>query len=92
MEKRRTANSTNLVRDIRPGPEGADLYREISLNGGLYFFANDGIHGVELWKTDGTTAGTIMLNDGVSGIEGTYPRSLANVNGVLFFNTFENQL
>jgi ELWxxDGT repeat protein len=32
-------------------------------NNKLYFQADDGIHGFELWQTDGTTAGTILLKD-----------------------------
>ena len=33
------------------------------LNGTMYFNANDGIHGTQLWKSDGTAAGTTMVTD-----------------------------
>ena len=29
----------------------------------LYFMSNHGVHGRELWKTDGTEAGTFMVQD-----------------------------
>ena len=29
----------------------------------VYFVANGGTHGNELWKTDGTTSGTVMVKD-----------------------------
>src|SRR5262249_1844409 len=51
--------------------------------------ANDGVNGVELWKSDGTSAGTVMVKEIASGPYGTYassyPRSLSNVAGTLFF-------
>ena len=37
------------------------------MDGTLYFVANDGITGQELWKSDGTTAGTEIVIDLNSG-------------------------
>jgi len=34
--------------------------------------ANDGVNGQELWKSDGTDAGTIMVKDILSGADGGY--------------------
>ncbi|HEX7448432.1 MAG TPA: ELWxxDGT repeat protein, partial [Pirellulales bacterium] len=50
--------------------------------GTLFFTANDGTHGRELWKSDGSEAGTVLVED-----IGPWsnPASLANVNGTLFF-------
>ena len=38
-----------------------------NVNGTLYFKANDGVHGWELWKSDGIEAGTVMVKDIASG-------------------------
>ena len=44
-----------------------------NVNGTLYFDANDGTHGDELWKTDGTAAGTVMVKDIDPGSDGSIP-------------------
>jgi ELWxxDGT repeat protein len=34
-----------------------------NVNGELSFAADDGVHGTELWKSDGTAAGTTLVQD-----------------------------
>ena len=85
-----TDAGTYMVKDINPGAsEGVPTgFSEIVVNGILYFQATDGGglgYGSELWRSDGTSAGTYIVKDIVAGPSGSSPRPLANVNGKLFF-------
>jgi ELWxxDGT repeat protein len=74
-----TVDSVMFIGD-EPSPSLTDV------NGILYLAANDGIHGFELWRSDGTAAGTLMVKDiKPFGKFGSDPKDLTNVNGVLFF-------
>lgn len=60
-------------------------------NNKLYFAYDDGIHGLELWTSDGTTAGTYLLKDIWTGTNGggipysSLPSFFTVCNGLLFF-------
>jgi ELWxxDGT repeat protein len=56
-----------------------------NVNETLFFEANDGATGRELWKSDGTEAGTVRVKDILPGDGSSYPGSLTNVNGMLVF-------
>jgi ELWxxDGT repeat protein len=60
-----------------------------NVNGVDYFTANDGTHGRELWKSDGTATGTTLVKDIKSGTGSSNPDYLTNVNGTLFFTADE---
>ena len=51
----------------------------------LYFVADDGISGPELWRSSGTVASTRMVKDINGGTDGSSPSSLTNLRGVLYF-------
>lgn len=77
-----------LVKDIFPATPPNGYYEQlVDVNGTLFFVANDGVHGNELWKSDGTEAGTVMVKDIIPGDngEGSQPYKLTSVGGLLYF-------
>jgi ELWxxDGT repeat protein len=69
----------SLVKQIAPGAAGSDPRELTDVNGTLYFVAN----GSQLWKSNGTDAGTMMIKTFLSSND--TPAGLTNVNGILYF-------
>ena len=44
----------------------------VAIGSTAYFTADDGVHGEELWKSDGTAAGTVLVKDINPGSAGSY--------------------
>lgn len=55
------------------------------VNGVLYFTANDGINGQELWASNGTDQGTLLVQDINPGVSGSNPVNLTVAGANLFF-------
>ncbi|MBN8226760.1 HYR domain-containing protein [Corallococcus macrosporus] len=63
-----TADGTVLLKDVvspqaSGGRYGLELTDGVRLGDALLFPADDGVHGQEVWRTDGTAAGTRMVTD-----------------------------
>lgn len=79
-----------LVKDINPGiDDGLSSFLEEKsftiFNDKLYFAADDGINGEELWVSDGTTMGTQLVADINPSIGGSLVDNLIVVDNELFF-------
>jgi ELWxxDGT repeat protein len=79
------SQSPRLLLDINPGGASSNAGQFTQVNNSAFFSADDGIHGNELWVTNGSDTGTSLVRDINPGSAGFYPDFLTNVNGTLFF-------
>jgi trimeric autotransporter adhesin len=88
-----TPEGTLMVKNINPTP--GSIFTSNSSTprhfcnaiGTLFFSADDGSNGVELWKSDGTTVGTVLVKDIYTGINGMFPAS-SSPDNLIYYNTF----
>ncbi|HEV2720664.1 MAG TPA: ELWxxDGT repeat protein, partial [Thermoanaerobaculia bacterium] len=88
-----TSAGTHMVTEIDPGTKGAfdSGYEVLGLTAAgdrVFFLANDGVHGREMWVSDGTAAGTSMVRDFLPGAKGMWDTSnafLTAFNGRAYF-------
>jgi ELWxxDGT repeat protein len=89
-----SVDGTSLVADIHPrrGAFGTAtfFFSFGSLDAQLYFAADDGMHGVELWRSDLTIEGTSRVADINPGPEGSYPAFFTAPDpGELLFQAYD---
>jgi len=81
-----------LVADINPGSSTSSPRYFAPVSNGVYFKANDGTNGSELWFSDGTAAGTSMVCDINPGSVSSNPTGLVLCAGDLFFEADDPNL
>ena len=73
-----------MVKDINSGSSDSMPYYLTAVGNTLFFAANDGTNGKELWKSDGTSTGTVMVKD-LRSSGSSSPRSLTAIGNTLYF-------
>ena len=82
-------SAQEMVKDIAPGYNTSYPLGFCINNGIVFFAADDKVNGTELWKTDGTTAGTVMvknINPAGSGIFTGGTRKIVTMGGNVYFS------
>jgi ELWxxDGT repeat protein len=74
-----------LLSDVSPGGTSSGASGFTQINNRVIFAATDP-HGNELWASDGSSTGTLLVKDINAGSLGSNPVSLTNVSGTLFFS------
>jgi len=79
-----------LVADVATEPNlefsyGFDAFYFAALEGRLYFVVDDGVHGRELWTSDGSEAGTRLVADVCPGFCSSHAAWLTVAGGRLYF-------
>lgn len=86
LEQRRVMAVNPLLIEFSGTPFTSAPQSLVEVNGSIYFQASARGLGAELWRSDGTTAGTQLVKDIVPGLDsGAYPTGLTNFNGTLYF-------
>jgi len=82
--------SAHPVKDLWPGVNSSGPFAFTASGDRAYFFADDGIHGVELWSSDGTTSGTNLVAD-INPIPDWLPPNPVSASGLLYFTAASSE-
>lgn len=74
----------NLTIPIRAN--NFNSYPKQSYDDIFYFTSSDPTHGIELWRSDGTAAGTFMVKDINAGSADSRPQGLGVMDGICYFS------
>lgn len=86
-----TSGGTTLVRDINTGnssgePNNSNPENFVVIGSTLFFTATTNANGTELWRTDGTSGGTVLVTDINPGSSSSSPANLTVIGTTLFFS------
>ena len=77
-----------MVKDINSGSSSGLPTYITAVGSTLYFKASDGINGEELWKSDGTASGTVMVKD-INPSGNSDPYLFTAVGSTLYFRAYD---
>ncbi|MEO6718896.1 MAG: hypothetical protein ABIN67_00980 [Ferruginibacter sp.] len=86
-----TDPGTYMVKNLMPDPPGGGIFysgapQHITVyNSKLYFFASDPINGHELYTSDGTGPGTVLVKDILPGLGNSIGSEIVIYNGLMYF-------
>jgi ELWxxDGT repeat protein len=87
-----TVAGTFMLRDIEPGP-GSGIVGNFSMTaipgGGVVFAGTTSAGGTEVWKSDGTTAGTVPCPEIAPGPDSSYPGPFTVAGGRVYFSAWD---
>lgn len=82
--------AATLLKNINLNEQGSYPQNYTKVGSEYFFAANNGTHGNELWKTDGTSLGTVMVKDIIPGTAGSSPTGMVEYGGKLYFGVSVN--
>ena len=94
-----TVSGTSMVKDINPGSNSSFFWLpsffhgELMLvhEGELFFTADDGVHGAEPWRSDGTSNGTNILIDATPGVNSSWSNRYIAMGEKVYFTPYSEE-
>jgi len=77
-----------MVKDINPGANSSNPDWLTALSDTTFLFAARTPLGLELWKSDGTTVGTVLVSNIAPGPADSAPRELLRLGNLVYFSAF----
>ncbi|MEO1617469.1 MAG: ELWxxDGT repeat protein [Planctomycetota bacterium] len=79
----------DLFADLNTLGVSSNINEFVQIGDEAFFVADDGLSGAELWKTDKTGEGTVLVKDILPGPDGSTPEYLTEFDGELFFTAID---
>jgi ELWxxDGT repeat protein len=83
--------TTKALKPVKIGSNFTGPANLKAIGNTLFFTAYDTTNGIELWKSDGTEAGTVLVKDISLGIQTSNPQYLTAIGSTLFFSAYDGK-